>query len=147
MRWFSIELQEVLDKINAGREQVEAPFVFCLWRDPNLYDEYYRLNTGEDESIQSEDAKFYFCLGRALYELGYRTFDSITINTYLSNKDTLRHEFDKRGGYREVEHLKSLVNVDNVDGYFDKITKLNLLSGLCTQFFKNFSNTTRFDKM
>lgn len=56
-------------------------------------------------------------------------------------------EFDKRGGYREVEHLKSLVNSDNIEGYFDKIIKLNLLSDLCRQFFKSFSNTARFDKM
>ena len=101
MRWFPIELQEILNKINADREQVEAPFVFCLWKDPYLYDEYDRVNTGTDETIQTDDSKFYFALGRALYEQGYRNFDAITLNAYLKDKDETRKEFDKRGGYRD----------------------------------------------
>ena len=77
---------------------------------PYLYDEYDRVNTGTDETIQTDDSKFYFALGRALYEQGYRNFDAITLNAYLKDKDETRKEFDKRGGYREVEALKSLIN-------------------------------------
>ena len=28
-----------LNKINAKRKEIEAPFVFCLWQDPDLYEE------------------------------------------------------------------------------------------------------------
>lgn len=121
--------------------------MFCLWRDPYLYDEYDKLNTGTDETIQSSDGRFYFSLGRSLYQQGYRAFDDISINAYLNDKETLRKSFDDLGGFREVENLKSLVNPENVESYFDKIVKLNMLSDLARQFFQNFSDTSRFDKM
>lgn len=142
-----IELKECMDKINAGREQIEAPFVFCLWKEPDLYGDYDKINTGKDETLQTKDALFYFYLGRALYEQGYRTFDNITVNTYLKDKNETRKQFDSYGGYSEVETLKALVDPENVEAYFDKIVKLNVLSNLCRRFFKNFSDVSKFDQM
>lgn len=121
--------------------------MFCLWRDPYLFDEYDKLNTGTDETIRSEDARFYLSLGRSLYAQGYRNFDNISIDAYLNDKDSIRDTFNEYGGYREVEHLKSLVKTDNVDAYFDKVVKLNMLSDLAKQFFQNFGDTSVFDKM
>lgn len=142
-----IELKDCLAKINSNREQVEAPFVFCLWKDPLLYADYEKINANGDETIKTKDAQFYFYLGRALYDQGYRTFDNITVNTYLKDKDETRRIFNEYGGYQEIDTLKALVDPDNVEAYFDKIVKLNLLSGMCEEFFKNFSNPTKFDKM
>ena len=86
-------------------------------------------------------------MGRRLYEQGYRSFDHITVYSYLKDNEEVKKGFEKRGGYTEVENLKQLVNPENVDGYFDKVVKLNLLSNLCEQSYKNFSNIEKFDKM
>ena len=136
-----------MKKINENRDQIEAPFVFCFWKDPDLYDDYKFVNEKKDDTLKSEDAQFYFNLGKALYNAGFRKFDNITVYGFLQNKPEVKETFDNYGGYREVENLKQLVNVENVDAYFDKIAKLNTLNSLCKLTFDSFEDVSKFDKM
>lgn len=142
-----MDLEKCLEKINENREQIEAPFVFCFWKDPDLYDDYKFVNDKKDETLKSEDAQFYFNLGKALYDAGFRKFDNITVYGFLQNKPNIKETFEDYGGYREVENLKQLVNVENVDAYFDKIAKLNTLESLCELTFNSFEDVSKFDKM
>lgn len=142
-----MDLEKCLEKINENREQIEAPFVFCFWKDPDLYDDYKFVNDKKDETLKSEDAQFYFNLGKALYDAGFRKFDNITVYGFLQNKPNIKETFEDYGGYREVENLKQLVNVENVDAYFDKIAKLNTLEALCELTFNSFEDVSKFDKM
>lgn len=142
-----MDLEKCLKKINENRDQVEAPFVFCFWKDPDLYDDYKFVNEKKDDTLKSEDAQFYFNLGKALYNAGFRKFDNITVYGFLQNKPEVKETFDNYGGYREVENLKQLVNVENVDAYFDKIAKLNTLNSLCKLTFDSFKDISKFDKM
>ena len=122
-----MDLENCLQAINKNRDEIEAPFVFCFWKDPDLYDDYKFVNDRKDETLKSEDAKFYFNLGKALYDAGFRKFDNITVYSFLQDKPTVKETFENYGGYREVESLKQLVNTENVVAYFDKIAKLNTL--------------------
>mgnify|MGYP002497610481 FL=1 len=142
-----IELQTCLDKINTSRSQDEASFVFCLWKEPLLFGEYDQVNAGNDQTIRTKDALFFYQLGRGMYDSGFRNLDSISVDTYLSDKADTRKAFTAYGGYPEVEKLKSLVNPDNVEAYFDRVSKLNTLSSLCEEFFKTFQDTSQFDTM
>lgn len=142
-----MDLEKCLEKINENREQIEAPFVFCFWKDPDLYDDYKFVNDKKDETLKSKDAQFYFNLGKALYDAGFRKFDNITVYGFLQNKPNVKETFEDYGGYREVENLKQLVNVENVDAYFDKIAKLNTLETLCELTFNSFEDVSKFDKM
>lgn len=142
-----MDLEKCLKKINENRDQAEAPFVFCFWKDPDLYDDYKFVNEKKDDTLKSEDAQFYFNLGKALYNAGFRKFDNITVYGFLQNKPEVKETFDNYGGYREVENLKQLVNVENVDAYFDKIAKLNTLNSLCKLTFDSFEDISKFDKM
>lgn len=142
-----MDLEKCLEKINENREQIEAPFVFCFWKDPDLYDDYKFVNDKKDETLKSKDAQFYFNLGKALYDAGFRKFDNITVYGFLQNKPNVKETFEDYGGYREVENLKQLVNVENVDAYFDKIAKLNTLEELCELTFNSFEDVSKFDKM
>lgn len=142
-----MDLEKCLEKINENREQIEAPFVFCFWKDPDLYDDYKFVNDKKDETLKSKDAQFYFNLGKALYDAGFRKFDNITVYGFLQNKPNVKETFEDYGGYREVENLKQLVNVENVDAYFDKIAKLNTLEALCELTFNSFEDVSKFDKM
>ncbi len=139
--------EDCLKKINDKREEIEAPFVFCLWKDPDLYDDYKFVNEKNDSTIRSKDALFYFNLGRALYNAGYKNFDNITIYNFLQDKPNIKETFDNYGGYREVESLKQLVNVENVEAYFDKVAKLNTLDSLFNLFENSFKDIQKFDKM
>ena len=142
-----MDLEKCLKKINENRDQIEAPFVFCFWKDPDLYDDYKFVNEKKDDTLKSEDAQFYFNLGKALYNAGFRKFDNITVYGFLQNKPEVKETFDNYGGYREIENLKQLVNVENVDAYFDKIAKLNTLNSLCKLTFDSFEDVSKFDKM
>jgi len=86
-------------------------------------------------------------LGKQLYKQGYKSFDNMTIYTFLEDKPATKKSFDERGGYKEVETLRNLVNVDNISAYYDKIVKTNTLGLLCEKFFNSFNNITKFDNM
>ena len=129
-----------LNKINAKRKEIEAPFVFCLWKDPDLYDEYKFVNEKDENTLRTEDAQFYFYLGKGMYKAGYKQFDDISVYTFLQDKPDIKKKFDDYGGYHEVETLKNLVSEENVDAYFDKIAKINVLDSMCQMMFESFDN-------
>lgn len=105
------------------------------------------LNEKNDKTLQSEDAIFYYTLGKQLHKQGFKSFDNMTVYTYLEDKPTTKEDFNNRGGYKEVENLKSLVNTDNISAYYDKIVKTNTLGLLCEKFFNSFDNINRFNNM
>lgn len=142
-----MELEKCLQEINKNREKIEAPFVMCLWRDPTLYDDYKKLNENNDESITGEDAKFYFELGKAMYKNGFRHFDNMTISTFLADKPSVKDKFEEYGGYREVETLKSLCDPNNVAAYYEEVARLNVLTRICSAYYKQFENIDKFKNM
>ncbi len=93
-----MDKKEVLEKINKGRDKVEAAFVFAVWNDPELYEDYAPVNAGKDETLINEDAKFYWQLGRKMYEHGIKTFDAISIDTFLTGKKAAKKKYDTYGG-------------------------------------------------
>lgn len=118
-----------------------------MWKDPDLYSDYLRLNEKNDKTLQTEDGIFYFSLGKQLYKQGFKSFDNMTIYTFLEDKPNVKKSFDERGGYREVESLRELVDIDNVDAYYDKIAKANTLVSLCEKYYNAFSDVGKFDSM
>lgn len=105
------------------------------------------MNENGDETIKTDDAKFYYSLGRQLYRQGFRSFDDVTIYTFLEDKPTVKEHFEVMGGYRTVEELRGLVNTENVTAYFDKVTKGNMLMGLHDKGFNVLQNISKFNQM
>lgn len=130
-----------------GRESAEGSFVFCLWKQPDLFDDYSRINRGEDQTLKTEDGVFYFTLGRQMYNQGFKSFDNVSIYSFLENKPTVKKRFDKLGGYATVAELCNLVNPENADAYYDKIAKMNTLMTLHDKGFNVISNIDKFTKM
>ena len=140
-----MDLEKTLKKINDNREKVEAAFVFSLWKDPDMYGDFEKLNEGKDKTLKNEDACFYFNLGKAMYRQGFRSFDNITVSTFLENKPDIKKKFDGYGGYSEVKQLMSIVSVDNIDANFNKICRMNSLSMVCNKYDELFNDIGRFD--
>ena len=135
----------VLNEINKDRDRSEAAFVFCLWKDPSLYGDYLAINDGKVKTLKDKDAVFYYNLGKAMYLQGFKSFDNITVTTFINNKKEVKRTFDEYGGYKEVNSLMQLVNPDNIEAYFDKICRMNSLSLICTKYDEIFSDVKRFD--
>lgn len=140
-----MELEKTLEQINKDRERIEACFVFSLWKNPELYSDYLQLNEGKDKTLTNEDAQFYFSLGKSMFKQGYKTFDCVTLETFLENKPEIKKKYDRFGGYKEIESIRSTVSADNIDANFDKILRMNVLSSIATKYDKVFDDVKRFD--
>ena len=121
--------------------------MFCLLKQPDLYYDYEKLNCNGDDTLKTEDGIFYFALGRELYKQGFQSFDHVTFYTYLEGKPTVKSRFDELGGYKTVEEMRSLVNPDNVDAYYDRIAKMNTLMALHSKGFNVLQNIDKFSQM
>ena len=121
--------------------------MFCLWKEPDNYDDYKKLNENGDETLLTEDGIYYFSLGKQLFNQGYKSFDNVTIYTFLEDKPTLKKHFDELGGYKSVEDLRSLININNLEAYYDKIAKANTLMQLHDKGFNVIKNIDKFKTM
>ena len=135
-----MDLQETLKIINKDREKKEACFVFACWEDPFLYEEYKDINTNGDKTLRNDDAKFYWNLGRMLYDQGIRHFDAITLETFLSDQPEIKKKYDRYGGYQSIKELEELIDCENVTSYYDAITKMNSLSTIAEKYEDLFTN-------
>lgn len=139
-----MDLEKTINEINKDRERVEASFVFCFWKDPTLYDDYKDVNVGDDKTLISKDAIFYFRLGRALREQGLNVIDNISIDNYLVSRPQVKKTFDEYGGYKEIQALQSIINPDNIESYYDDIVKRNALIAIAKQNEAAFSDISKF---
>lgn len=142
-----IDLKRYPEELIKGRDSAEATFIFCLWKQPDLYDDFQRINVNEDKTLKTDDGVFYFSLGRQMFNQGFKSFDNVTIYTFLEGKPTVKKHFDELGGYATVSELCSLVNPDNVDAYYDKVAKMNTLMTLYDKGFPVLDDIERFSKM
>ena len=141
-----MNLEKTISRINKGREKDEAAFVFCLWKEPELFADYLNLNSGKEKTLLDDDAIFYYGVGRGMYKAGYQTFDAISCETFLSDKPNAKKKFDEYGGFSEVMKLKAIVDTNNIDVYFDKIAKRNALLLIANKTEEMFSDVGRFDE-
>lgn len=142
-----MDLKSCLADINKNRDKAECPFVFCLWKEPDLFDDYKNINSGTDTTIQSEDGLFYFELGRAMKQKGYRNFDNMSIYSFLEDKPSVKEQFENYGGYRQVQELISLVDSNNVEAYYDTIARMNTLDLLCKRNFEIFGDIQSLNRL
>lgn len=139
-----MDLKKTIEKIEENREQTEASFVFCLWKDPQLYDDYKNVNVGTDKSLICEDPVFYFLVGRGIRQQGFSNIDNITLDTYLADKPGLRKRYIELNGWEACKRMMNLLDTENVDGFYDQIAKMNSLKILATKFDEMLSNPERF---
>lgn len=140
-----MDLNKTIEKIEANREQTEASFVFCLWKDPQRYDDYKNVNEGANKNLICEEPLFYFLIGRGIRRQGFSNIDNITLDTYLSDKPTLRKHYEELNGWKACKVMMDLVDAENTDSYYNQIAKMNTLKILATKFDEMLSTPERFE--
>ena len=140
-----MELKKTLKDINKNRHEVEACFVFSCWADPDLFEDYKDVNVGKDTTLKDEDAIFYWQLGMAMHQQNIQKIDAITIEAFLANKDEMRKRYERYGGYQTVEGLRSTMDPENADGYYDQINRMNALSLFANKTEELFTDVDRFN--
>lgn len=143
-----MDLQKTLDRINSGRERTEGCFVFSVWKEPSLYEDFKDVNVGKDKTLINEDAIFYWNLGKAMYQSGLKNFDAISIEEFLTNKKEAKKHFDEFGGYSTVKELKDLSDPENVNAFYDKLCKDNALMMMAKNYEEIFTKKlSAFDNL
>ncbi len=134
-------------ELTVGRNIVEATFAMCLWKNPDLYNDYEKINENGDQTLITQDGKFYFSLGKQIWKQGYKSIDHVTVETYLKGKPALRKSFEGKGGMRMVDDMRSTVTPENIDASYDSLVKLNYLMWLHDQGFNLTPHINRFLNM
>jgi replicative DNA helicase len=132
--------------LTSTRNMIEANFIFCLWKNVDLFGDYER-EVRADRDLLTTDGRFYYSLGYEMYKLGYRSFDDASIYSYVEGKEVLKEGFSKRGGYKTVDEIKRILNEDNIDTYYDELVKSNMLLNLHDKGFNVISELKKFNKM
>lgn len=116
-----------------------------LWKDPESIGNYDKLESGVD--ILTDDGMFYFEIAKRLFDLGFRKITDTEVYTLLKDNEVLRKGFEERGGYGTIKEIMSIINVDNIDSYYDEIVKSNSLLGLYDAGFKVEEKLDKFQQM
>jgi replicative DNA helicase len=130
----------------AQRELTEANFIFCLWKNPELYHDYEK-EVKADRDLLTEDGRFYYSLGNEMHKLNFKSFDDASIYSYIEGKETLKNGFARRGGYKTVDEIKKILNEENVETYYDELVKSNMLLKLHDKGFNVLKELPKFQKM
>ena len=86
-----MDLTKAIEKIEANRVQAEASFVFCLWKDPQRYDDYKNINEGTDKTLICEEQVFYFMVGRGIRRQGFSNIEGNKVDATISITSLLIH--------------------------------------------------------
>ncbi|MGE0910450.1 DnaB-like helicase C-terminal domain-containing protein [Bacillus atrophaeus] len=129
-----------------NRGQIEGSFIFCLWKNPDLYEDY-KDHIRADRDFLTEDGKFYYSLGLELSNMNYKSFDDASVFSYIEGKETLKNGFIRRGGMKTIDELKHVLNDENVDTYYDELIKFNMILKLHDKGFNVSNELDKFKKM
>lgn len=144
----------------ANRDTLEGVFVFCLWKDPSLYEEYMDDVTAQQlefmdskeknklPDIFTGDGVFYYNLGLSLFKLGYKTFTDTSIYSFIEDKPTIKEIYENNGGYKFIKDMLNIIDVENTDTYYDNLLKNNILINYhLSGDFNILSNLSKFKTM
>lgn len=137
-----MDLKSYPSRLIKRRDAIECNFIFALYKDPELLEDYKNVINGTD--ILTEDGMFYYGLALELYKAGYRAFDHISIHTFLDDKNVIKKGFEERGGYKSISDIMSLINMDNTSVYHDELIKSNMILSL---YDSGFSVEKDYDKI
>lgn len=140
-----MDLAKYPKELTVKRDAIECNFIFALYKDPTLMDDYKNIVNGTD--ILTEDGMFYYGLAQQLHKAGYQAFDNISLYSFLEDKKTLKSGFEDRGGYRSITEITSLINTDNIGTYYDELIKSNMFLRLYDSGFNVVDNLEKLSQM
>lgn len=143
-----MDLAQFPKEIIGNRKIIEGNFVMTLWKEPDIYDDYkIDLTSNKREpDLLTADGIFYYMLGKEMHNKGYKVFDDMSIQAYLSDKPKTKTEYEIKGGYQPIKEMMSLIDTENIHAYYDDLCKNNML----IQYWKEFDvlkNIDKFNKM
>lgn len=112
----------------------EQLFIGFLWSNPSFYEKYkkHKISRG---TFTDDVWHFYYYIGKEMFDNGIRTFDDVTVYSFLTSRPKLKgkkslfDEYDNYGGYDVIEELIEECKKDksNDEYHFSEIQKYETL--------------------
>lgn len=139
------DLSEFPQALTIKRREIECNFVLSLWKDPLSIGDYTNIKNEVD--ILTPDGIFYYGVACQMFALGVRNFDAMAVHTFLADKPKLQEDFDKKGGMTTVNEIMSLLDLENMDSYYDELIKNNIVLNLYEMGFNVENELENISKM
>lgn len=135
----------IVKEIKELKLPCEANIVTCLFKCPELYYEYEKLKL---EDFHYNEWKVFWVVGNEIViKERKQILDDMTINFYLDKHPKLKEKYEEYGGWRTLETAKQYVNIENLDGYVQELSKWNALLKLIDRGFPIQKNWKEFKDM
>lgn len=132
-------------RLTKNRDSLEGNFVLSLYKNPIEFYGDYPLDPEVD--LLTSDGKFYYNLGKNMLEKGIKTFDEITLATFLNDYPQLKAEYEERGGWKAVSDYTDVLDTENIEAYYNELIKNNLLIQLDNKEFDIANHLNVFNKL
>lgn len=114
---------ELPERLVSNRDILEGNIIYCLWKNPELYSEYPLT----EDDFYTYDGSMLYSIGKAMVENKVVVFDQVAVETYLAQYPALQEEIKNVGGVKQLLREISVVEIANVEKYYDEINKWNTM--------------------
>lgn len=131
--------------LTKNRDVLEGNFVLSLYKDPiELYGDF-PINA--DTDLLTSDGKFYYNLGKNMIDKGIKSFDEISLLSFLNDYPELKTEYEDKGGWKSIQEYTEILDENNIEAYYNELIKNNLLIQLDKKGFDIENNMKVFSKL
>lgn len=142
---FEKELIKASKKVQEYKLACEANVVSILYKNPELYFSYDKINL---KSFNSNIWRVYWQIGYdIIIKERKKILDDITVGLYLEKHPKLKQKYDEYGGYDTIDKSKEYVNVENIGGYINELNKWNAVLQLLAKRFPIYDKIKDFVDM
>lgn len=131
--------------LTKNRHSLEGNFVLSLYNSP--LDLYGDFPINPDTDLITSDGKFYYNLGKNMVNRGIKNFDEISILTFINDYPEIKSEYEAKGGWKAISDYISMLDPENIEVYYNELTKNNLLMRLEEKGFDIDVNYDVFTKL
>lgn len=119
---------------------IEPNLIACLWKSPELYNDLKDLGI---EDFVTKDGVLLYKIGLDMFNKGIKEFDDLTIMSYIEQNPQLKPYLN----LREINNMKSIVNLNNFESYYDDLVKYNTFLSLHDFGFNVVGNLPTLEPM
>lgn len=132
----------------------ESLFVGYMWQNPSLYGRY-RVHKITKETFTESIWWFYYHLGKEMYENSIRSFDDVTVYSFVNSRPSQKGKpsyleaYNNFGAYTVIEELAAecAMEKENDEYHFREIQKYETLRKLQKKGFIDVDNEELINKL
>lgn len=132
--------------IISNRDEIEANFVFSLYRDILLYGDYAN-NIDAEVDFKLKESKFYYMLGYEMYLKGHNSINESALDLFVSDKEQIKNIYELYGGFKTIKDSMAIVDESNIEVFYDNLNKSNMMVDLYRKGFSIMKDLTMLQDM